>query len=96
MEEIKGYIKNTLFHNEKNKYSVIKIRLDQKKDENIIVVGYFDVPSKENLIRYKGEYTDHHKYGRQFLVESYEKVLPNDDEGAIRYLSSASFKGISK
>ena len=94
MEEIKGYIKNTLFHNEKNKYSVIKIRLDQKKDENIIVVGYFDVPSKENLIRYKGEYTDHPKYGRQFLVESYEKVLPNDDEGAIRYLSSASFKGI--
>ena len=94
MEEIKGYIKNTLFHNEKNKYSVIKIRLDQKKDENVIVVGYFDVPLKENLIRYQGEYIDHPKYGKQFLVESYERVMPNDDEGAIRYLSSSSFKGI--
>ena len=94
MEEIKGYIKNTLFHNEKNKYSVIKIRLDQKKDENVIVVGYFDVPLKENLIRYQGEYIDHPKYGKQFLVESYERVMPNDDEGTIRYLSSSSFKGI--
>ena len=28
MEEIKGYLITTLFHNEKNKYSVIKIRLD--------------------------------------------------------------------
>ena len=94
MEEIKGYIKNTLFHNDKNKYSVIKIRLDQKKDENVIVVGYFDVPLKENLIRYQGEYVDHPRYGKQFLVESYERVMPNDDEGAIRYLSSSSFKGI--
>ena len=75
MEEIKGYIITTLFHNEKNKYSVIKIRLDQKKDENVIVVGYFDVPLKENLIKYYGEYVDHIKYGKQFLVEKYEKVI---------------------
>ena len=39
MEEIKGYLITSLFHNEKNKYSVIKIRLDQKKDENVVVVG---------------------------------------------------------
>ena len=73
MEEIKGYLITTLFHNEKNKYSVIKIRLDQKKDENVIVVGHFEVPLKEDLIRYYGEYVDHQKYGKQFLVEQYEK-----------------------
>lgn len=94
MEEIKGYLITTLFHNEKNKYSVIKIRLDQKKDENVIVVGYFDIPLKENLIRYYGEYVDHQKYGKQFLVEQYEKVLPNDNEGIIRFLSSSTFKGV--
>ena len=94
MEEIKGYLITTLFHNEKNKYSVIKIRLDQKKDENVIVVGYFDVPLKENLIKYYGEYVDHIKYGKQFLVEKYERVMPNDNEGIIRYLSSSTFKGI--
>lgn len=94
MEEIKGYLITSLFHNETNKYSVIKIRIDQKKDENVIVVGYFDIPLKENLIRYKGEYVDHPKYGKQFLVEQYEKVLPNDDEGVIRYLSSSTFKGV--
>ena len=94
MEEIQGYLITTLFHNEKNKYSVIKIRLDQKKDENVVVVGYFDVPLKENLVRYTGTYVDHQKYGKQFLVEQYEKVLPNDNEGVIRYLSSSTFKGV--
>lgn len=94
MEEIQGYLITTLFHNEKNKYSVIKIRIDQKKDENVIIVGYFDIPQKDNLIRYQGEYVDHKRYGKQFLVEKYEKVLPNDNEGVIRYLSSSTFKGI--
>ena len=28
------------------------------------------------------------------MVEKYEKVLPNDDEGVIRFLSSSSFKGV--
>lgn len=94
MEEIKGYLITSLFHNESNKYSVIKIRLDQKKDENVVIVGYFDIPLKENLMRYKGEYVDHPKYGKQFLVEQYEKILPNDNEGVIRYLSSSTFKGV--
>ena len=52
MEEIQGYLITTLFHNEKNKYTVIKIRLDQKKDENVVVVGYFDTPKKEDLISF--------------------------------------------
>ena len=94
MEEIQGYLITTLFHNEKNKYTVIKIRLDQKKDENVVVVGYFDTPKKEDLIRYYGEYKDHIKYGKQFVIEQYEKVLPNDNEGIIRYLSSSTFKGV--
>lgn len=94
MEEIKGYLITTLFHNEKNKYSVIKIRLDQKKDENVVIVGYFDIPKKEDLIKYFGNYVDHQKYGKQFLIEQYEKVMPNDNEGVIRYLSSSTFKGI--
>ena len=43
MEQVKGYVVATLFHNVNNHYSIIKIRIDQKKDEKLTVVGYFDI-----------------------------------------------------
>ena len=91
MEQVKGYIVATLFHNEKNHYSIIKIRIDQKKDEKLTVVGYFDVPEKNELICYNGEYVDHERFGRQFKAEYLEKVLPDGNDAVIRFLSSSLF-----
>lgn len=91
MEQVKGYIVATLFHNEKNHYSIIKIRIDQKKDEKLTVVGYFDVPEKNELICYNGEYVDHERFGRQFKAEYLEKVLPDSNDAVIRFLSSSLF-----
>lgn len=91
MEQVKGYVVATLFHNEKNHYSIIKIRIDQKKDEKLTIVGYFDIPEKNELICYSGEYVDHERFGRQFKVEFLEKVLPDSNEAIIRFLSSSLF-----
>jgi len=91
MEQVKGYIVATLFHNEKNHYSIIKIRIDQKKDEKLTVVGYFDVPEKNELICYNGEYVDHERFGRQFKAEYLDKVLPDSNDAVIRFLSSSLF-----
>lgn len=94
MEQVKGYLVTTLFHNEKNHYSIIKIRIDQKKDEKLTIVGYFDIPEKNELIMYNGEYVDHERFGRQFKAEYIEKVLPNSNEAIIRFLSSSLFPKI--
>ena len=74
MEEIKGYLITTLFHNEKNKYSVIKIRLDQKKDENVVVVGYFDIPLKDALDKYL--IAPSSSFGKTFSYDSTKNCLP--------------------
>ena len=91
MEQVKGYIVATIFHNEINHYSIIKIRIDQKKDEKLTIVGYFDIPEKNELIMYHGEYVDHERFGLQFKAEYIEKVLPNSNEAVIRFLSSSLF-----
>lgn len=91
MEQVKGYVVATLFHNVNNHYSIIKIRIDQKKDEKLTIVGYFDIPEKNELIMYHGEYVDHERFGRQFKAEFIEKVLPNSNEAVIRFLSSSLF-----
>ena len=96
MEEISGYIITTLYSNSSNGYTIAKLKLDQKENESITIVGYFQVEHKEQLVKYKGEYVDHPKFGRQFKVLSYEKVMPNSEDGVIKFLSSSLFPGCGR
>lgn len=96
METLQGYIRGIIYHNHHNNYYVSLVRLDQKKRESIIIVGYFDELKKDELYRFNGEFKTHPKYGSQFVVESYEKVLPNDKEAIIRFLSSSLFPRIGR
>lgn len=96
METLQGYIRGIIYHNHNNNYYVSLVRLDQKKRESIIIVGYFDELKKDELYRFNGEFKTHPKYGSQFVVESYERVLPNDKEAIIRFLSSSLFPRIGR
>lgn len=96
MEKISGYLVNVMYHNETNNYCVVKIKLDDNDEDKVTLVGYFPIAKKDELITYTGEFINHPKYGRQFKVENYEKVLPNSEEAIIRYLSSSYFSGIGK
>lgn len=91
MEEILGYIQSIVFYNESNSYCIARVKIDQKKDEKIVITGYFEPPAKEDLCRFFGEYVDHPRFGRQFKIEYYERVLPNSKEAIIRFLSSSLF-----
>ena len=51
-------------------------------------MGYFDELKKDELYRFNGEFKTHPKYGSQFVVESYERALPNDKEVIISFSSS--------
>ncbi len=96
MEKISGYLVNVMYHNETNNYCVVKIKLDDNSEDKVILVGYFPIAKKDELISYTGEFINHPKYGKQFKVESYQKVLPSSEEAVIRYLSSSYFSGIGK
>ncbi len=94
MDSVQGYVQSVVFYNEVNKYAIVRLRLDQKKDERLVLVGYFPIPKKDELCCFYGSYIDHPKFGRQFKVESFEKIMPNGKEAIVRYLSSAAFKGV--
>ena len=91
-----GKITYTIFHNPDNFYHVVRIQVQDEQDSNIIATGYFDDLEEDVLYRFFGSYVEHPRYGMQFIISSYEKLLPNEEEGIIRYLSGVQFPGIGK
>ncbi|PLS15605.1 ATP-dependent RecD-like DNA helicase [Bacillus sp. M6-12] len=97
---MKGRHLVTIFHNEQNLYSVVRIRVDETNvnydEKEAVVTGYFPrIHEQESYIFY-GQMKDHPKFGLQFHVEHFKKDMPQSKEGIVAYLSSELFKGIGK
>ena len=91
-EELSGVIENVVYRNESNDYSVIEI---VDKENNLITcVGNMPLPFEGENVRLVGNWTYHKDFGRQFAFDSFEKTLPEEEEGILQYLSSKTVKGI--
>ena len=86
----------TIFRNEDNGYTVAKFVTYDTKEEEFTATGIFKELVEEERYRLKGEYKEHARYGMQFQVVAYEKMIPNDESSLIRYFSSSLFPGIGK
>ena len=90
----------TIFHNEQNLYTVLRIRVEETnesyEDKEAVITGYFPkIHEQENYIFY-GEMKDHPKFGLQFQATHFRKDIPHTKAGVVNYLSSELFKGIGK
>lgn len=94
MESINGKVKNYVFHNDENSYSIAKITTEH--NETVTIVGYFPVLSEDILYEFKGDWVKHPNYGDQFKVESFHKCEAQSATGLISYLSSSFFHGIGQ
>lgn len=92
--QIIGRFISTIYHNEGNFFSVVRFRLYQKDEKEIIVTGYFKPYDDEQLYAVDGQYIEHPKYGMQFRADKIEVVLPNEEESLIRFFSGPLFPGI--
>ena len=90
-ETIEGYVDHIIFQNRDNGYTVACL---VSQGEEITCVGNFRFLSEGETIRARGTYTRHPSYGRQFSVDSYEYVIPQDSLAMERYLGSGAIKGI--
>ena len=90
-ETIEGYVDHIIFQNRDNGYTVACL---VSQGEEITCVGNFRFLSEGETIRARGTYTRHPSYGRQFSVDSYETVIPQDSLAMERYLGSGAIKGI--
>ncbi|MDX9691412.1 MAG: ATP-dependent RecD-like DNA helicase [Acholeplasmataceae bacterium] len=94
METIQGKVKNYVFHNDENSYSIARVISDNQ--EIITIVGYFPVVSEDIVYEFSGSWIKHQTYGDQFKVESFKKCETQSATGLISYLSSSYFHGIGQ
>jgi len=97
---MKGRHLVTIFHNEENMYSVVRIRLDETNlnydEQEAVVTGYFPRIHEHETYIFYGVLKEHPRFGLQFQVNHFRKDLPQSKEGIVAYLSGDMFKGIGK
>ncbi|MFO8070164.1 MAG: ATP-dependent RecD-like DNA helicase [Alkalibacterium sp.] len=99
-EYIIGEIVAIYFSNPSNYYKVILVKIDSTntkvKETQTIVTGNFGQIQEGDPYKFFGKWTDHPKYGLQFLSTKYIKEKPSTEEAIVTYLSSPRFRGIGK
>lgn len=96
MAYIKGVYIQDIYNNQSNGYIVGLMRIKECSDESkinkvITFTGIFDDLKYKMVYKFEGNFTTHNKYGEQFQVNSYELVMPTDEEEVIEFLSSELF-----
>ncbi|MCI8588919.1 MAG: ATP-dependent RecD-like DNA helicase, partial [Bacilli bacterium] len=98
---IKGNFKKTIYHTEKGYIvGLFKVKetsgedLDFYLNHTIPFTGYFHELNEEDTYLFYGKLVEHERYGEQFQVEKYERVLPEEKDSIVEFLSSGLFKGI--
>ena len=89
--EIKGKIKDIIYRNEINSYTIAIFETDE---EETTVVGYLPFVEKGDNLRIIGNFVEHPDYGRQLKIETFEKIMPEDLNSIENYLANGKFKGI--
>ena len=89
---IEGSSEYIIYSNEENGYTILELITD--KNELITAVGVMPYIGEGENLKLYGKWVHNPKYGRQFSVSSYEKVMPADEVSILRYLASGVIKGI--
>jgi exodeoxyribonuclease V alpha subunit len=81
------------YANQETGYTVARVATDRSSDLLTVVGPLLGAQPGESL-RLQGHWASHPQYGRQFLVEAYDTMLPATIQGIRRYLGSGLIKGI--
>lgn len=100
---IKGNFKKYIFKGE-NGYIIGLFRIKETNSEEIekhvdttiTFTGYFHELNMEDTYKFYGKLIEHEKYGTQFQVENYERILPTEKDSIVEFLSGGLFKGIGE
>jgi len=95
MITIKGIIERFTYQNQKNHYTIAKLRIP-KISEPVTIVGYLAQVFEGESLEIRGKWISHPKYGDQFEVKVYNIILPSTISGIRKYLGSGLIKGIGK
>lgn len=89
--EIKGQISEIIYQNEVNSYTIAEFETDE---ELTTIVGYLPFINKGDSLKLVGNFVNHPDYGRQFKIQTFEKIMPETLEALERYLAGGVIKGV--
>lgn len=91
--EIIGEITSIIYRNEVNSYTIAEL---ETNEEITTVVGYLPFINVGDSLKLEGKFVEHKDYGRQFKVDTFEKIMPQTTEALKRYLANGNIKGIGE
>ncbi|NUT52603.1 MAG: ATP-dependent RecD-like DNA helicase [Saccharothrix sp.] len=93
---LEAVLERITYQNDDNGWTVARVDTGRGSGmgELLTVVGPMLGAQPGESLRLWGRWGSHPQYGRQFLVDSYETVLPATVQGIRRYLGSGLIKGI--
>ena len=95
--ELTGEITSIIYQNEVNSYTIAEMYVDEidgKEDNLITIVGYLPFVVEGDELKIVGRFVEHKEYGRQFKVDTFEKLMPQTLEALERYLGNGMIKGV--
>ena len=91
--QIIGEIQSIIYRNEINSYTIAEF---ETEDESTTIVGYLPFVNEGDTIKAFGNFVEHKEYGRQFKVDTFEKMMPQTLSAIQKYLENGNIKGIGE
>ncbi len=91
--DLQGQIERITYTNEDNGYTVARVKVLGQRDL-VTVVGNLIGPTPGEVLKMRGEWVNHPRYGEQFKVVQYKSMVPGSVYGIQKYLGSGLIKGI--
>jgi exodeoxyribonuclease V alpha subunit len=93
LTDLSGQIERITYTNEENGFTIAKIKVHGYRDL-VTVIGNLINPMPGEILKMKGAWTRHPKYGEQFKIVHYKTAVPASVHGIQKYLGSRLIKGI--
>ena len=93
MERLRCVVERITYQNEDNGYSVIRCSASGFRDL-VTVVGNMPEVHVGSILQLEGWWKTDPKYGRQFVMQTFEETLPATVYGIEKYLGSGLVKGV--
>ena len=91
MEQVEATVRETIYRNEENGYSVVQCKGDRR---GFTAVGSLPMLTSGERVTFSGEWTEHPQYGPQFRVTACQIHQPTSMLGIERYLGSGLIHGV--
>ena len=91
--ELVGEVGDIIYYNETNSYMIAEF---DTEEEQTTIVGYLPFIASGDNLKVIGNFVEHKKYGRQFKVETFEKLMPQTVGALEKYLANGNIKGVGQ